>query len=341
MKDLLFRGAALAVLRTPLHRLIGRRRHAASYNGLFALDRQLATVLEGQQLLRLPALETMTPARARAFAQEGMSPLDVAPIAMAEIIDTTVAGPAGAIPVRIYVPADAGPDWIIYFHGGGGVIGSVRASEPVTRLLAAQTRCVVASVEYRLGPEHRHPAAIDDACAAYDALCARAKGKLVVAGDSFGGFLAAHVERHARMTSARRPDLQVLIYPIVDLTLTSPTIEQLADGYLLTKSMIHWFRDNYLHPTDDQIAPSPLHWDVAGASPAFIVTAGYDPLVGEGWDYMKKLQDAGVDALGMSFSTLIHGFISLAGGITAARDAFDDICKHICKRLAETPSQTG
>src|SRR5205814_4580878 len=116
-------------------------------------------------------------------------------IAMAEVVDTTVSGHRGTIPVRIYVPYGAGPHWIVYLHGGGGVIGSIRGSEPVTRRLAAQTGCTVASVDYRLGPEHRHPAAIDDACAAWNAIAARAcrSARIAVAGDSFGGFLAAHV----------------------------------------------------------------------------------------------------------------------------------------------------
>ena len=240
------------MLRTPLARVVARGRRGGADRDL---DRQVAAVLEGQRLLKLPALDTMEPVRARAFAVAGLSPLDVATVAMAEVIDTTVAGPAGPVPVRMFVPHGAGPSWIVYLHGGGGIIGSIRSSEPVTRLLAAQTRCIVASVEYRLGPEHRHPAAIDDACAAWDALVARAPaGRIAVAGDSFGGYLSAHVDHHALATGARQPDLQVLIYPAVDMTQSSPSIERLADGYLLTRSMIQWFRGNYLNPDDDRRA---------------------------------------------------------------------------------------
>ena len=212
MKDRLFRGAAQIVLRTPLVHVVSRGRQRGVDA---ALDRQVAAVLEAQRLLRMPPLETMESVRARAFAEEGLSPLEVAPAAMAEVIDTTVAGRGGPIPVRIFVPPEAGPHWIVYLHGGGGVIGSIRSAEPVTRLLAAQTRCVVASVEYRLGPEHRHPAAIDDACAAFQALLARvpAGGRIAIAGDSFGGFLSAHVDHHALAAGGRRPDLQILIYP--------------------------------------------------------------------------------------------------------------------------------
>jgi acetyl esterase len=332
VKDRLFRGAAQIVLRTPLARVLARGRQRGVDSDL---DRQVAAVLEAQRLLRLPPIDSMEPARARAFAEQGLSPLDVATVAMAEVTDTTVAGRAGPIPVRIFVPPDAGPHWIVYLHGGGGVIGSIRSSEPVTRLLAAQTRCVVASVEYRLGPEHRHPAAIDDACAAWDALAARVSGgRMAVAGDSFGGFLSAHVDHHAVTTGGRRPDLQVLIYPTVDLTLTSPSIERHADGYLLTKSMIHWFRGNYLNPSDDRRAVSPMFWpDLRGSAPALLTTAGYDPLVDEGDRYADLLRAAGTEVRHRRYPSLIHGFLSVAGGVTAARAAIDELCRDIRELL--------
>ncbi|HEX2689160.1 MAG TPA: alpha/beta hydrolase [Kofleriaceae bacterium] len=332
MKDRLLRGAAQIVLRTPLVRVLARSRQGGADS---ALDPQIAAVLAAEKLLHLPSLDTMDPVRARTFAEQGLSPLDVAPVAMAEVIDTTVAGPGGPIPVRIFVPPDAGPDWIIYFHGGGGVIGSIRAMEPVTRLIAAQTRCVVASVEYRLGPEHRHPAAIDDACAAWDALVARAPGgRIAVAGDSFGAYLAAHVDHHTRTTGARRPDLQVLIYPIVDMTLTSPSIERLASGYLLTKAIIHWFRNHYLNPTDDRRAISPMHWpDLRGSARTLLTTAGYDPLVEEGERYADLLRAAGTDVRHRRYPSLVHGYISLAGGVTAARAALDELCRDIRELL--------
>ncbi len=337
MKDRLFRGAAQIVLRTPLVRVISRGRQRGVDA---ALDRQVAAVLEAQRLLRLPPLDTMEPVRARAFAEEGLSPLDVATVAMAEVIDTTIAGRAGPIPVRIFVPPDAGPHWIVYFHGGGGVIGSIRSAEPVTRLLAAQTRCVVASVEYRLGPEHRHPAAIDDACSAFQALLARVPpgGRIAVAGDSFGGYLSAHVDHHAITSGVRRPDLQVLIYPAVDLTHSSPSIERHANGYLLTRSMIEWFRSNYLNPSDDRRAASPMFWpDLRGSAPAVIATAGYDPLVDEGDRYADMLRAAGTEVRLRRYPSLIHGFLSIAGGVTAARAAIDELCRDI-RELLGAPS---
>lgn len=329
------RVGANAALNTPVVRLLARGRRSGAER---ELDPQVAAVLELNRLMRLPALDSMEPQRARRFAENGLSPLDVAAAPMAQILDTTVAGEAGPIPVRIYVPHDAGPDWIVYLHGGGGVIGSIRSSEPVTRLLAAQTRCTVASVGYRLGPEDQHPAAIHDACAAWDELVTRIPpgGKAIVAGDSFGGFLSAHVDRHA-LTGARRPDLQVLIYPIVDMTLaTSPSLERRAKGYLLTTSMVHWFRQHYLGGHDRR-EPSPWFWpDLAGSAPAIVVTAGYDPLVDEGDAYAGRLAAAGVAVVHRPHPSLIHGFISLAGAVRAARAAVDLICADIVEHLASS-----
>jgi len=300
------------------------------------LDRQIAAALEFQRISRMPALDSMEPVAARRFAEGGMSPLELDAVAMAEIVDTHVG--ATSIPARIFVPEDAGPHWIVYFHGGGGVIGSILGSEPATRYLAGHTRATVASVAYRLGPEDRHPAAIDDAHAAYTALAKRvpAGGRIAVAGDSFGGFLSAHVDHRARRARERRPDLQVLIYPMVDLTLTSPSIDRFADGYLLTKSMMHWFRDHYLHPGDDQRAGSPWFWpdgDLVGAAPAVVVTAGFDPLVDEGDAWAKRLAAAGVAVRHRREASLVHGFLSLAGAIAEARAATDRICADIVELL--------
>lgn len=328
------RGLSRVALSAPLVHLLGRGRRAGADA---TLDPQVAAALEMARWMRLPALDSLAPIEARRFAEEGLSPLEVAPAPMAEIIETTVAGRAGRIAVRIYVPPDAGRHWIVYLHGGGGVIGSIRSSDPVTRLLAAQTRCTVASVEYRLGPEHKHPAAIEDATAAWDAVAARvpAGSKVAVGGDSFGGFLSAHVDRHARVTAGRRPDLQVLIYPMTDLTLASPSIDRHAQGYLLTRSMVHWFRTHYLEATDDRRAGSPAFWtDLEGAAPAIVVTAGYDPLVDDGDAYADRLRAAGVPVRHRQHPSLVHGFLSLAGAVTAARAATDEICADIGALLA-------
>lgn len=318
----------------PLAGRLGRRRQQGVDA---ALDPQIAVLLELQRRGRYRQLETLPPAQARRYFARSLAPMEVPPAPLARVVDTEVPGPAGPLPVRLYVPTGAGPHWLVYFHGGGGVIGSIETAEPFARLLAAQTGCTVASVEYRLGPEHPHPAAIDDACAAWDALVAQvpAGGKAGVGGDSFGGFLASHVDLHGRRAGNRPPDLQLLIYPVADMTLSAPSITRLGEGYLLSQALIRWFLDHYFAPTDDRIAPSPAHWaDHAGAAPAIVVTAGYDPLVDDGDALAAQLAAAGVPVRHRRHPGLIHGFTSVAGVVTSARRAIDEMCADVIAVLA-------
>ncbi len=294
------------------------------------LDRQVAAALEYQRFAKLPSLETMDPVRARIFSEANLDAAELPPQPMAHVVDTTVSDQR--TPVRIFEPMNAGPSWIIWFHGGGGVIGSIAGSERVCRYLAARTGHTVASVGYRLGPEDKHPAAIDDACGAWEALVDRipAGGRAVVGGDSFGGFLAAHVDHWTREAGVRQPDLQVLVYPITDLRLVSPSIDKYADGYLLTKAMMQYFLGHYLNDTDDKEAASPYFWnDVAGSAPALVVTAGFDPLVDEGDAWAARLTEAGVAVHHRRYDSLVHGFLSLAGIVRAAHVAVDEMCQEI------------
>jgi acetyl esterase len=344
LKDAVMKGAVRGILGSQrLTRLVGRKRAGGADA---ALDPQIAAIVELERIARIPRLDTMEPARARRFAEEGLSPLDPDAETMAQVTDVTV---ATNIPVRIYTPPDARPHWIIYFHGGGGVIGSIRASDPATRLIAAETRCTVASVEYRLGPEHKHPAACEDALAAYTALLARIPpgAKVATAGDSFGGFLATEVDHRARAAGVdpgtpasagalriRPPDLQVLIYPIIDFTLTSPGIDRLANGYLLTRDLIYWFRSHYFPAGADYRAASPQSWpSLRDTAPAIVVTAGYDPLADEGDAHADRLRADGVTVRHRRHDGLVHGFLSMAGAVTAARRAVDDLCREIVEML--------
>jgi len=328
------RGAVRALLARPVVSLLARKRQTGSDRGL---DRQVAGVLELQRLMRLPRLASLDAPRARVFVEQGLSPLDPPPETMAEIVDTT----AGGRPVRIYVPEHAGPNWMMWFHGGGGTIGSIRSTEPTARYLAAHTGMTVASVDYRLGPEHPHPAAIDDAVAAWRGLVSRPElaggdAKIAIAGDSFGGFLATQVDHLVRSGGdVRPPDLQVLIYPMVDLTMSDASLVRLADGYLLTREDVAWFRTNYMGSHTNFRDASPLFFaDVRGAAPALVVTAGFDPLVGEGEAYVAKLRAAGVPVTHREHPSLIHGFLSLGGGVRAAQDATDQLCADVVSLLA-------
>lgn len=310
-------------------KLLGRKRQEGDDA---ELDPQIAAALEFDRLAKLPRVEDMEPPEARRYAAGGLALLEADPEPMAQVIDTQV----DRVGVRLYVPHDAGRDWLVYFHGGGGVIGSIETADPFVRYVAAHAHLTVASVEYRLGPEHKHPAAIDDAIAAWEGLVQRvpAGGKVAVGGDSFGGFLAAHVDHLARERGLRRPDVQLLLYPLVDLTLTSPSIERLGEGYLLTKSMIHWFRGHYLHEWDDPKTGSPWYWDdVTGSAPAIIATAGFDPLVDEGDAWAERLRAAGVPVRHHCYPSLVHGFISMVGAVGAARVAVDELCADLAQML--------
>ncbi|MCB9575210.1 MAG: alpha/beta hydrolase, partial [Kofleriaceae bacterium] len=250
-------------------------------------------------------------------------------------------GPAGPLPVRVYVPHGAGSAMIVFFHGGGGVIGSVDSYDLTVRMLAARTGCVVASVDYRLAPEDPHPAAIEDAVAAWAWARAAAPrfgcdpARLAVAGDSFGGFLAAWVERRARDAGLGAPALTVLIYPLLDLTLTQPSIDTFADGFLLTRAMMTWFRGLYL-PGDDAArrAASPLLLDdVRDAAPALIVTAGFDPLRDEGAAWAERLRATGARVTYRCHPELVHGFIGLTGGFRRADAATRALCDDVAAAL--------
>ena len=319
MKNQLLRAAARIALAEPTVRLLAR-------GAAPGLDRQIAGMLRMYRLMGFKAMDSMSVADARAYSEGDLSPLDATPAEMAKIVDTQVAG----VPARIYTPKSAGPHTLVWFHGGGGAIGSIAGSDAVVRLFAELTRCTVASIGYRLGPEHKHPAAIEDACAAFGAVAREARGKLVVGGDSFGGFLSAHVEHDTRVRGTVRPAVQVLAYPMVDLTMSSPSVDRLADGYVLTRSLMHWFRDHYTSGPADFRPGSPMFWsDLAGASPCVISTAGFDPLVDEGIVWADRLKAAGVTVRHHHEAGLIHGFLNVTGGIRAARRAAEAICADV------------
>lgn len=293
------------------------------------LDPQFAAALAGAALLHIPGPHELGSIRAgRAHAARTFEVFDAAPRAMAQVIDTSAAGPGGPIPIRIYRPRGAAPALILYFHGGGGVIGSVASYDATVRLLADQTRCVIASVGYRLGPEHPHPAAIDDALAAWTWAQAQARAlevapdRLGVAGDSFGGFLAAILALRA----PRKPRHLALIYPAVDLTHSMPSHATFADGFLLTRAMIDWFTSNYCPDPAQQRAASPLFApDLAGAPPTTVITAGFDPLRDEGLAWAERLRAAGGQVTYRCHDELVHGFVQMTS-FRAAAAAVDELC---------------
>ncbi len=305
------------------------------------LDPQLAAALRVASRVG-PRLETMDVARARRVAETAMTGFDADLVVMARIFEETAPGPGGDLPVRVYVPRTATGGLVVYFHGGGGVIGSIDGHDRFCRVYAHQSGCAVASVGYRLGPEHPHPAAVDDAVAAWPWALLRAHrwgadpARAVVAGDSFGGYLATWVElatrdraHDGRLRSGAmpRPRAQVLVYPLVDWTYAQPSFERYGAGFLLTAALMRWFRDHYLTPGAWQAA-SPLHLAELGAAvPTLLVAAGFDPLRDEGAAYAARLRAGGTAVDHRVHTSLVHGFLTMTGACDAARAAVADLAR--------------
>lgn len=267
---------------------------------------------------------------------------------MASVVDRTVPGPDGApeIPIRVYTPEGDGPfPMCVYFHGGGFTIGSVDSHDPVTRRLAYEAGVVVVSVEYRLAPEHRFPAALEDAWAALQWIAAHAEelgcvpGQLAVAGDSAGGNLATVVALHARDAGGPAVVQQLLIYPTTDARPydgTYPSIEENAHAPFLPKIAMEWFAEHN-QPDGDDWRASPILADLTGLPPAHIVTAQYDPLRDEGEAYAERLRDAGVPVTVVRYPTMPHVFIQLWGVLPAAKECMSDLARVLRDAFGYSP----
>ena len=221
----------------------------------------------------------------------------------------------------------------MFFHGGGWVVGDIATHDTVCRHLANRADCAVVSVDYRLAPEHKFPAAVEDCVAAtgWVAENAAALGvdpaRLAVGGDSAGGNLAAVVCLMARDGGAPRIAHQLLIYPATDAAMRHASVTRFAEGYVLTRSTMRWFYDQYLRSPDDAAdwRVSPLAAaDLSGLPPAYVLTAGYDPLCDEGDEYAARLAAAGVAVEHRRFPGQIHGFVTNGKIIRAADPALDE-----------------
>ena len=278
----------------------------------------------------VPDISEMSVPQARMFLEQAFGNMVPNPEPMAEVRDFTVPGPAGRLPVRLYKPEGSGPTppLVVYFHGGGWVIGSIEAYDATCRALASASGCAVASVEYRLAPETSFPAAPEDCYAATRWLAENAAEvgvdgeRLAVAGDSAGGNLAAVVSLMARDQGGPRISYQVLIYPAVDVEGDYPSREENAEGYFLTTRAMRWFYGHYIQDESrakDMLASPLLADDHSGLPPAMIIVAGYDPLRDEGEAYAEKLKEAGVEVKVSRNDGMIHGFASMIGALDDAR----------------------
>jgi acetyl esterase len=297
------------------------------------LDPQAKALLDQMTAMGLPPLHTLPVEQAREAAA-ALGSMQGAPEAVATIQNRTIPGPAGGIPVRIYVPTGTAPlPVLVYFHGGGWVIGDLETHDGVCRALANAAACVVVSVHYRRAPEHKFPAAADDCYAAAEWVAANAAGigadagRLAVGGDSAGGNLAAVVALMARDRGAPAIRYQLLIYPVTDGAYDTASYRDNADGYFLTKEMMHWFWNHYVRSDADRQNPyaAPLRAaNLHGLPPALVLTAEFDPLRDEGEAYAARLREAGVAVELKRYTGLIHGFFGMGGVIEAARNAFDE-----------------
>jgi acetyl esterase len=297
------------------------------------LDPQLKAYADQLAALGTPPRHTLTPETVRmAMAAElAMQADKTTPKPVANVESRTIPGPAGEIPIRIYTPQGDGPfPVVVYFHGGGWVLGNLETNDGICRAVANGAACVVVAVDYRLAPEHKFPAAPED-CYAATLWAARHieeingdRARLAVAGDSAGGNLAAVVALMARDRGGPSLAFQMLVYPITDLRMTSASYEENAHAPMLTRDDMIWFREHYIRDARDVMNPlaSPLLVeDLSGLPPALIVTAGYDPLRDEGEQYGERLQDAGTPVMVRRYDDLAHGFLRLDLIVDRAREA--------------------
>jgi acetyl esterase len=300
------------------------------------LHPQVAELLERVARSPLPPYHTVPAFVARRIYRDTRSAL--APKAP-ELAETRLLVFSGAIAVRAYRPVlnEVLPA-LVFFHGGGWTIGDLDTHDVVCRQLAAGARCAVFSVDYRLAPEHPFPAAVEDCFSATRFVFEHAENldidasRIAVGGDSAGGNLAAVVALMARDAGGPTLAYQLLIYPATDQRCEFPSHERNGEGYLLTKEGIRYFRGGYLpNPkdrTDWRASPllAPSHADLA---PAFVLTAGYDPLVDEGRAYAERLAKAGVEVSYREYPDMVHGFVLFGGAVDAANAAVAECCERL------------
>jgi acetyl esterase/lipase len=288
------------------------------------LHPKVQALLTAQRLSGAPPTHTLSPERARADMRAQVAAVSGPLAAVARVEDREAPSPAGHVPVRLYTPAGAGPfAGIVYFHGGGFVVGDLDTHDPLCRQIASRLGAIVCAVHYRRAPEHPFPAAPDDALAATTWFLANAAALGVdparhfVMGDSAGGTLATVTALALRSQPGPRLRGQVLIYPITDhVDAGSPSYETFAEGYGLTRDGMRWFLRHYLADPADATDPRacPLRMpDLSGLPPTFVVTAEYDVLRDEGERYVQRLREDGVDVTFARAEGLHHGFIRLFG----------------------------
>jgi acetyl esterase len=303
------------------------------------LDPDAAAVFKAFQEAGRPPYETVSPSEARELYLKGRVVTNPEPPELDQVKDLTIPSPTGSIPARIYTPrklrkADGLAPCLVFYHGGGWVIGDLDSHDVVCRKLAEEGDLIVVSVDYRLAPEHKFPAAVDDAITATKWIAENARqhgidaSRLTVGGDSAGGNLAAVVAIAARDGNGPAISGQVLIYPAIDFAMTHPSHCEPETSILLTHSVIRWFRDHYLNgsaDTHDWRASPARAKTLVGLPPAYVLTAGADPLRDEGDEYARRLKEAGVPLTYRHFPGQFHGFFTMGKLLQKANVAASEI----------------
>ena len=295
-----------------------------------ALHPQCKTFLDQLAAMGGRPLHEMTPQEARGMTLPPELAGPEEPVHRVE--NRTIPGPGGPIPIRLYAPTDGVRPGLIYFHGGGFVLGNLDSGDRPCRALANASGCVVISVDYRLAPEHKFPAAVEDAYAATTYVASHGEefaidaGQLAVGGESAGANLATVTALRAR-DGGPRLSFQLLVYPLVDFDDDSPSMREYANDHFLTVDALDYFAGHYLRDAADRRNPeaSPMRMnDLAGLPPAFILTAECDPLRDQAEAYAARLKAAGVRVVLKRYEGMIHPFLSLAGIVERGRSAIDD-----------------
>jgi acetyl esterase len=289
-----------------------------------------------------PKLHDLTATQARALYEAAKFP--GVEVEIPHVEDRVVPGAGGGIPVRIYRPEGSAPQpALVYFHGGGWVIGSIETHDGSCRELAKGSGCTVVSVDYRLAPEHRYPAAADDCYAALSWVAENAGDlkidpeRIAVGGDSAGGNLATVVSMMARDRNGPLPRFQLLVYPITDADFESASYRENAEGYLLERATMQWFWDHYIpgkEKRSDAYAAPLRAPSLEGLPPALVITAEFDPLRDEGEAYAGRLKRAGVPTTLSRYDGMIHGFIAMSALVGGARDAVGEAVAALRDALA-------
>ena len=323
----------------PLY-LLGRRERLNGH----AMDPKAQLVGQFSQSIRVPG-QVPTPEEGRAQTRRMVELMDAPGPTTVATEDRTIPGPAGDLPVRIYTPAGGSGrplPVLCFLHGGGWVQGDLETHHHACLKLVDRAGCLIMAVDYRLAPEHKFPAAVEDCLAAYRWLTRNAAeiggdpARVGVGGDSAGGNLAAVVSQQTAAAGEQAPACQVLIYPATDFTMSTPSHNELREAYIIPRDRMDWYAAQYLNDpsemTDLRVSPL-LAEDLSGQPPTLMLTGGFDPLRDEGRQYADRLSAAGIPVTRLDYDGQIHAFVILTAVIPEGDRALSQIADYLRQPL--------